>query len=457
MLVLETVRATIGHHAMLARGDRVVVAVSGGADSVALLHVLHALASELDLTLSVAHVDHRLREDSGDDAAFVRALGARLGVPVEVVAVDVARRGSLEDAARRARYAALAAAAARAGATRIAVGHTADDQAETLLLRLLEGAGPRGLAGIPPVRGRIVRPLIACLRRDLVAMLAAVGEGWREDPSNRDLKFARNRVRHEVLPLLAAAFDGDVVSALAAAARRLRETVEAVASVGRLTLERWMARGEGIADDGAIVLPLRELRALPRPVAGEVLRQAAASLGSRAPFRAWVHRGLDRVLAPAPPRPFRFGGLTLEASGAWLRLASRPAPALAPRVFEVPGTLALEEIGAALEARVQPAAGYVVPRQPAIAAFDADGLPPRLEVRARRAGDRFTAFGGGERRVKACLIGARVPRWERGRVPLVAADGVILWLAGLRRAAAAPVTPATRRVLELRLVQCAGL
>src|SRR5207253_1334173 len=168
----------------------------------ALLHVLLGLAPALGLRLHVLHVDHGLRPDSARDAEYVRALGARLGVPVEVVGVRVAA-GSVEAAARAARHAALEAAADRLGAARIALGHTADDQAETLIMRLLEGTGVRGMAGIPPVRGRLIRPLLESRHRDAVAALVAAGIEWREDPSNHEPRFFRNRVRHALLPRLA--------------------------------------------------------------------------------------------------------------------------------------------------------------------------------------------------------------------------------------------------------------
>jgi tRNA(Ile)-lysidine synthase len=187
-----------------------------------------------------------------------------------------------------------------------------------------------------------------------------------------------------------------------------------------------------------------------------VLRRAAARLGSRAPLRAWGHRGLRRVLASAPPRlPFRLGGVVLEVSGDRVRVGAAAAPPLAPRTLETPGRVELPEIGRAIEAEVVPGGGDLVSRDPARAAFDADLMPSRLVVRARRRGDRFEAFGGGERRLKSLLIDAKVPRWERTRLPIVEADGRIVWLAGLRRAAAAPVTAATRRVLQLRLVALA--
>src|SRR3989442_377307 len=199
---------------MLGGGESVLVAVSGGADSVALLHVLATLAPAWGLRLHALHVDHGLRADSARDAEFVRRLGERLGIPVDVATVTVERRGSLEAAARAARYAALAACADRVGAARIALGHTADDQAETALMRVLQGAGLRGLAGIPPVRDRIIRPLIECRRADLVAELRQAGLEWVEDPSNQDPKFLRNRIRHELLPWLIESVSPEIADGL---------------------------------------------------------------------------------------------------------------------------------------------------------------------------------------------------------------------------------------------------
>src|SRR5207245_556021 len=225
-------------HAMLAGGETVLVAVSGGADSVALLHLLQSLAAEWQLRLHVLHVDHQLRADSAADADFVRALGVRLGVPVDVATVTVDRRGSLEDSARSARYAALETSAARIGAERIALGHTADDQAETVLMRLVQGAGVRGLSGVPPVRGRIIRPLIALRRSALEAELRRAGLSWVEDPTNRDPKFLRNRIRHELLPLLSDSYNPEIAAALVRMAALARETVTALDETAAAELDR---------------------------------------------------------------------------------------------------------------------------------------------------------------------------------------------------------------------------
>ncbi|MEK7700596.1 MAG: tRNA lysidine(34) synthetase TilS [candidate division NC10 bacterium] len=451
MALRDRLERTVRRHAMLAGGETVLVGVSGGADSVALLHLLAALAPRWRLTLHVLHVDHGLRPDSARDAELVRALGARLAVPVEVATVTVDPRGSLEAAARAARYAALEARADRLGAQRIALAHTADDQAETVLMRLLEGAGVRGLAGIPPVRGRVVRPLLDCRRRELVAELRRARLPWVEDPSNQDPKFLRNRVRHELLPLLAGSYNPEIATALARVAALARDAVSALDRVATAELERLAAW-----EAGAVTLALGPLRALPRQVAAEVLRQAAGRLGSQAPLRAWAHRGLRRVLAAPPPRrPFRLGGVTLEVSGPRARLALAPLPALEPRDVSVPGRVELPEIGLALQATLAAAERYAIPDEPDRVAFDADRLPPALVVRPRRAGDRLTPFGGCSRKLKDLLIDAKVPRWERCRVPVVEAGGEIVWVARIRRGAAAPVTAATRRVLELALVPLA--
>src|SRR5262245_48793684 len=281
----DQVERTIRRHAMLAGGETVLVAVSGGSDSVALLHVLHELRPTFNLSLHVLHVDHGLRAASTRDAEFVQGLGARLGVPVDVTRVTVGA-GSVEAAAREARYAALEAWADRLGADRIATGHTVDDQAETVLMRLLDGAGVRGLAGIPPRRGRVIRPLIETRRSTLRDALVAAGLDWVEDETNRDPKFLRNRIRHELLPLLAASYATDVVPSLARVARRARETVDALERTAADALERL-----AIVEVSALTLPRGALAALPAPVAAEALRQAAARLGSRAPLRAWAHRG----------------------------------------------------------------------------------------------------------------------------------------------------------------------
>jgi len=207
----------------------VLVGVSGGSDSVALARALLALAPTSDFTLAgLAHFNHQLRPTAARDEAFCRELARTLDLPFVAESADVAAHAaasslSIEDAARRLRYAFLERAAQEAGATRVAVGHTLDDQAETVLLKLMRGAGPTGLGGVYPSKGRVVRPLIEASRDDLRAWLATIGQAWVEDETNADVSNPRNRVRHRVLPELDAANGGSTRGAIARSAELARE------------------------------------------------------------------------------------------------------------------------------------------------------------------------------------------------------------------------------------------
>ena len=204
---LHRVAGTVRRRALIERGQHVLVAVSGGPDSVALLALLHRLAASWRLTLTVAHFNYGLRGTESDgDEVFVVSLCRKLGVPLHVRKLSVGRRGrgnSFQAEARRLRYEALETIARECGADRITVGHTADDQAETVLLWMLRGAGLAGLSGMPPSReGGIVRPLYDVSRAEVLAYLRVEGVQYREDSSNAKPRYLRNRIRHEVLPVL---------------------------------------------------------------------------------------------------------------------------------------------------------------------------------------------------------------------------------------------------------------
>jgi len=206
-------------HAMFAPGDRVAVAVSGGADSVALLLLLVEVAGELGLQLSVAHFDHRWRPESGADAAWVGELAAKLGLPFYLERGEPARSGNLEQQSRLLRYAFFKRLQGQGVADKAATAHTRDDQAETVLLRVLRGAGTRGLAGILPIRdGFIVRPLLRVARVELRPLLDQRGQSWRQDATNLDLRFRRNLLRAQVMPRLRAEFNPALEERLAALA-----------------------------------------------------------------------------------------------------------------------------------------------------------------------------------------------------------------------------------------------
>src|SRR4051812_34304969 len=230
MLVIERVRQFVGRYNLIRPGARVLAAVSGGSDSVALVHILRALAEARELILvGVAHFNHQLRHAADDDERFVADLALSLGLPFLADREDVSARArrehrSIEDAARAARHAFFERARAASAADVVALGHTRDDQAETVLLRLTRGAGPRGLGGMHPKNGAIVRPLLDSRRHDLRSWLADHSLSFVEDESNLDVSIPRNRVRAELMPLLERRFNPAIVDALADHADLSRET-----------------------------------------------------------------------------------------------------------------------------------------------------------------------------------------------------------------------------------------
>ncbi len=284
-----------------ARGETLVVALSGGPDSVALTDALATLARPRGYRLLAAHLDHGLRPDSADDAAFCVSLCEGLGVPIRTGTADVRaraarERGGLEQAARRERYAFLRRVCAEEGAAAMAVAHTRDDQAETLLLRLLRGAGATGLAGMRLRRRDVLRPLLEASRADVLAHLRARGLAFREDPTNAQLVHRRNRVRHELLPYLATHFNPRVREALARTAGLLAD--EAAYLHGEA--ERLLARSLR-EEDGAVLLRRADLAQAPPPLARAAVRQALLRAGGLRQLGAvHVERVLRLVRSPTP-------------------------------------------------------------------------------------------------------------------------------------------------------------
>ena len=271
---------------MIVPGDRVLAALSGGPDSVALVALLLKLREEMPLEVRLAHFNHRLRDEAGDDERFVRDLADRWVLPLAAGSADVRARASrgkinLEEAGRDLRYRFLRQAAAAAGATKIATGHTMTDQAETVLMRLMRGTGLAGLAGIAPVVPGppcpIVRPLLALAGPDLRAWLDAEGLSFREDASNRDCRFLRNRIRAELLPELSRRYEPQIVAHLARLAGIVRDDDELLHGFVRELADEFILRtGRAISLD-LKTLPLL-LPALARRVAREYLREVAGSL-----------------------------------------------------------------------------------------------------------------------------------------------------------------------------------
>jgi tRNA(Ile)-lysidine synthase len=471
--VLRTVR----RHALVARGGRAIVALSGGADSVALVHLLLELQGCGELTVTgLAHFNHQLRgADADDDEAFCREMATSLELPIEVGRADVralAREQgrSVEDAARAVRYAFLEDAADRLGADVIASAHSLDDQAETFLLRLMRGSGPRGLAGIRPRAGRVVRPLLEIPRADLRQYAHDRQLAWREDASNRDLGIPRNRVRHELIPYLEREFSPGIAVVLAREAAIAREDEdrlqhEAIDLATSVVLTNIDA---GRAGTTRVEVDAGALTSLHPALAARVARQALSLLAPRRfigfdhverflqfargddpalslPGQQAVRRGAMIVLGPAPPRGHR------DRAANSFRVP-----------LSIPGEVRLDRQGWAISAEragsVEWGNGPGPARAPAVVVAAAPlGLP--LAIRSRRPGDRFRPLGLGHRKtLQDFLVDRKIPRETRDSLPLVVdSHDRIVWVVGESVAEDFRVTEPAREVILLKARRLGGL
>jgi len=430
------------------RGDRLVVAVSGGVDSMVLLDVLVRLAPRLDLRLHVAHIHHGLRGTSADrDAALVSTEAARYALPVSVerLAAETRPRGSSVQAwARTARYARLEAIRRRVRGAWILTAHNRNDQAETVLLNLLRGAGPRGLAGIPTVRERILRPLLAVSRAEIESYAAARGVRFREDPSNRSVAYRRNRIRRQLLPMLTREYNPRIAEALAALAAQAREDDDALTSqAASLGATAVRARGR------AIGVSVRALSAAPPAVARRLFQEAfrRATVGEHGLTRR--HLAALTLLAARGGDVLLPGGLRAWASATYVWIGPgerttthRPSPdarsawrGTGAGVRLEPGRWVRWRPGRCA-VRLRPVVGGDIRlsrRDPCREILHAEVLDEPLRLRAWRAGDRFRPLGlRGRKKLQDFFVDAKIPREERGRVPLLVAGGRIAWVVGHR-------------------------
>ena len=421
-------------------GHRLLAAVSGGVDSMVLLDALACLRERLGLRVLVAHIHHGLRGRAADgDAAFVAAEAARRGLGVSIARLHPGERRpgeSVQVWARTARYRHLDAIAERVGASHIAVAHTQDDQAETVVLNLLRGTGPRGLAGIPPGRHRILRPLLQVSRAEVEAYATSRHVPFRVDASNASDAYRRNRVRHHLLPLLVKEYNPRIVESLASLAGLMREDDSALAAQA----DRLLAES-GRVVDRAVILDVTALAAVPPSVvrrafhgAFQQASQAAHSLTRRHldALRGLLSRG-GAVRLP--------GGFVGQRAGKELRIgrpaAESPTPgAVAPAQIPVrPGVwTAWPPLACRIRVR-RLGSGRVPLADPTHwqAVLSPQVLLKQLSLRARRPGDRFRPLGmQGQKKLQDFFVDAKIPREGRERVPLLTAGDRIASVVGYR-------------------------
>ncbi len=460
--MLDRVVRTIHRYRMVAPGQRVAVAVSGGADSVCLLHLLVELAAEWKLELSVLHLNHQLRgQESRQDAEFVRELAAHLGLPVTIRDVAVADApGNLEQAAREARLAFFRETIAGRAADRVAVGHTRSDQAETVLYRFLRGSGTAGLAGIRPVTSDgIIRPLLDVERGEVERFLRERGMPWREDSTNATLDFDRNRIRHELLPQLARDWNPAIAETLAHVADwALAEEAWWESELDRLVGEHLTIR------NGAVLLRTESLMSLPLAVQRRLVRRAMEIAKGDLRGIDFHHVATALRLAGSVEGSGRYQapGLDIFRSFDWVRFAKPGENGLATRDYQfpvtIPGALLIPGTGLALSMELVEKSGTSESGDSVynneMGSIDWRSVAGPLEVRNWRPGDRYQPIGStGEDKIKSLFQEARIPLWERRHWPILTDGNSIIWARRFGPAARFAANSTSRVVLVIRETQ----
>ncbi len=475
--IIETVIKTITENDMFSPGDRVLVGVSGGPDSVALLGLLKELATRLAITLGIAHLNHSLRPEAAQEACFVKSLSEKLDVPFHLETSDVKtycrNHGlSLEEAAREVRYTFYERILTRAGYQKIALGHHSEDNAEMVLMNLLRGSGPLGLSGIPPVRDTvIVRPLINLTRAHIRQYLHHRRLKFVSDPSNQDTRFTRNRIRHALLPIIKRDYNDNII-----------ETLHRTATITG-DENRWMESLTAPLCDTLITsrqterlsLDAAALEKLSKAPLRRIIRRAVALLRGNLKGVTFTH--IDAIINLVKNRNDTAridlpGLIAVARTGNQLVLSvlDRPRQPLKPEtpVCHYRHPVALQKIvtgeGLTLEIGTS-GASIIFNRRDSIepaeisgsghhsAFFDIDRLSSPLIIRNYQPGDRFTPLGmRGTKKVKKLFNEHKVPRPDRYGQPVLVSGDDIIWVVGRQSAEACKVAPQTRHVLAAKFV-----
>jgi len=463
---VRTVRATMNANRMVEHNDHVVVAVSGGADSVALLYALLDLAPQFGLRLTVAHLNHGLRGDAArHEAEFVEKLSRRLDLPCvsevrDVRAVKITHGQCMQEAARTVRYRFFNDVLQRCGAQKLALGHTMDDQAETVLIRLLRGASTRGLGGIPPVRGRaIVRPLINNRRVDVERFLKKRGIAFVPDTSANEKQYLRNRIRHELLPLLEQYYNPRVIEALSTTAALARDDEAVLQNTTAIAIH-----GHIKDDGGRVCIPVNALTDHPH-LAGRIVRRAFETLSGSCRRLTSAH--VEAVMAltgctgssKQVPLP---GGLIArrEYDDLLLSHTRDPAEGFQVTVDQLPADIVLPHSGIRVQIVRDSTADPAAVRSSTTRDtrhLSAESISMPIVIRSFKPGDRIRPLGfNATKKVNALFADMKIPVRLRRRIPLIESGGQILCVGSLRIAEHCRVTPDSNGVIAVTVTMPEG-
>ena len=454
---IDKLRDTVNHFELLKRGDRVLVAVSGGPDSVALLFGLFALKSELNLKLYVAHLNHKLRgTESDEDERFVRNLASRLKLEFFSKKVDVKKEAKrqklrIEECAREVRYQYLEKIAQKIKADKIATGHQADDQAETLLMRLLRGAGGAGLSGIPPKRGKIIRPLIRTTRKEIESYLKANKITSRLDSSNYLPDFYRNKIRLKLLPEIKKEFNPKIVEVL----NRTADIISLQQEFVETTSEKILL-SIGIIRQDKIIIDLKKFSGYDICLQREMIRLCIRKLKgdlNRLSFDS-IDRSLELIRQKKSGKKIKLVGKI------WLEVGEKEIVCFIERkkkeldyLLTIPGEVDTRDGKVRIKSEIiQRQLRNLIPPNRIVAYLDMDKMQKPFRLRNRRKGDRFTPLGmKGTKTLSDFFIDAKVPHRLREEVLILTSKGRIVWVVGYRISDEFKVTEKTRKVLKVEV------
>jgi tRNA(Ile)-lysidine synthase len=443
---------------MVDNGSRILIGLSGGADSVCLLHVLTMLRQKYLISLHALYIDHGLRPGETDrEIQFCCKICEQHETPFLTKSVDVksyAKTGKLnmQEAARLLRYRTYEETAYEINANKIALGHTADDQAETILMRLFRGSGPTGLAGIPPVRKNIIRPLIEIERKDIENFLGSEGINFITDSSNAKKDYLRNRVRLSLMPILRE-FNPDITGTLSKTAAIFREEERYFEILVTKTLMKLISR----KTETRIELFLTPFEIMDKVIMRRVLRRAIdETKGLRGVSFIHIEDMVNLIKTGSPgDRIYLPGGIRVIKDYSTLILTSEAPLTLSSYTLTIPGETILKEAGVlikASEAEIQQPEAFEQGIWKSHGIFDADTIRLPLTARPRNDGDFFYPLGFGKRKkLQDFFVDQKVPRDERNRIPLIVSGGNILWVVGHRADDRFKVTEKTKRVLKLEV------
>jgi tRNA(Ile)-lysidine synthase len=455
---LQKVKRTISRHQMTSDGDSVIVAVSGGPDSVCLLHILHELKDELRIRLVLAHFDHGLRPAEDEhETAFVHSLAQSLKLPFETAKgrlLAKRTRGSREEVARNARYSFLERVRKKYKAQKIALGHNLNDQAETILMRLLRGSGPSGLTGIPPCRDHeIIRPLIEIERSEIEKYLKAEKLVTITDSSNLKTDYLRNKIRLELMPLLEEQ-QPQLASLLGQTAEILRDEDDYLERIAEAWLKKEVTRNP----ENTLQVSIASFMSLRVALRRRVTRKAIGKMKKDLRRISWDHIEAVQRLAQAekPQAALALpGGLAVKRT--YDHLIFSTSVKRNPRPFHYrldgPGTYDLKKIGRSLSVEeVKNTKGLRLRGTAWTAFLDAERIRFPLTLRAFKAGDRFMPFGmKGHKKLKDFFVDLKVPLEQRYSTPILCCKDNLVWVCGFRIDDRFKVTPETKKVMKLSL------